>query len=316
MEETKELKEEQEELKVKSFRISDEMHEKFKEIAKEIGGNQQQTLSKLVEAYNFQRGKAILTEKKSDIEQFENYVSCLTTMYMRSLEDNKNINATVQIQFEDLLKSKDETIKDLQARLKEANEIKEGATKKARALQNENDELHKEIESIEKQYNTRMDDMQKLLDDKETYNKTLLTSCDTLNKQVKQMNVEIEKAKEQQEELENLQKKYDKLQSDYGTLEANLENVKAEHKQAIEQMQKHENEAIEQAKKECKFDQDNALLELEKAHQKEIKELQKEHMAEMKEYFNSLSSPRSKKQRNTNNSKTIVPEVTEPKEAE
>ena len=36
--------------------------EKFKGISAEIGGNQQETLAKLIEAYEFQAGKAILTE--------------------------------------------------------------------------------------------------------------------------------------------------------------------------------------------------------------------------------------------------------------
>lgn len=52
------------ELKPKSFRIDDETAEKFKEISNTIGGNQQETLAKLIEAFEFQSGKAILTEKK------------------------------------------------------------------------------------------------------------------------------------------------------------------------------------------------------------------------------------------------------------
>lgn len=51
-------------LKPKSFRITDETAEAFKQISTEIGGNQQEALAKLIEAYEFQKGKAILTEKK------------------------------------------------------------------------------------------------------------------------------------------------------------------------------------------------------------------------------------------------------------
>ena len=131
-EEAKELK--ANELKPKSFRLNDETHEKFKEIAMELGGNQQQVMAKLIEAYNFQKGKVILTEKKSDIEQFENYVSCLVQMYMRILEDNQNIVATVRTEFQSSLQSKDETIKDLQAKLKEVKEQKEEAVKKEKAM--------------------------------------------------------------------------------------------------------------------------------------------------------------------------------------
>ena len=89
-------------LKPKSFRIDDETADKFKEISSSIGGNQQETLAKLIEAYEFQSGKAILTEKKADIEQFEKYVTALTRMFMGSLEDNQNITETVRTEFEAL----------------------------------------------------------------------------------------------------------------------------------------------------------------------------------------------------------------------
>ena len=59
------------ELKPKSFRIDDETAEKFKEISSAIGGNQQQTLAKLIETYHFQTGKSILTNKRDDIDQLE-----------------------------------------------------------------------------------------------------------------------------------------------------------------------------------------------------------------------------------------------------
>lgn len=52
------------ESKPKSFRINDETAEKFKEISNTIGGNQQETLTKLIEAFEFQSGKAVLTEKR------------------------------------------------------------------------------------------------------------------------------------------------------------------------------------------------------------------------------------------------------------
>lgn len=53
------------ELKPRSFRIDDTTIEKFKEISNIIGGNQQETLAKLIESFEFQSGKAVLTEKKS-----------------------------------------------------------------------------------------------------------------------------------------------------------------------------------------------------------------------------------------------------------
>lgn len=55
---------ESKELKPKSFRIDDATADRFKEIAAQIGGNQQETLSKLIEAYEFQEAKQSLQRKK------------------------------------------------------------------------------------------------------------------------------------------------------------------------------------------------------------------------------------------------------------
>ena len=109
-------------LKPRSYRINDETAEKIKEIAASIGGNQQETLAKLIGAYEFQAGKAILTDKKDDIEQFERYVNAITRMFMGSLDDNQNITETVRTEFDGLLKSKDATIQDLQEKIKVASE--------------------------------------------------------------------------------------------------------------------------------------------------------------------------------------------------
>ena len=168
------------ELKPKSFRIDDETAEKFKEISGVIGGNQQETLAKLIEAYEFQSGKAVLTEKKADIEQFEKYITAITRMYMGSLEDNQNITKTVRTEFDALLTSKDAVIQDLQEKLTAAKQVKEDATMKARIHADENARLHEVIDSLNHEYNTKMDDLQSMLFDKDNLNKALTDSCNEL----------------------------------------------------------------------------------------------------------------------------------------
>lgn len=149
---------ESKELKPKSFRIDDETAEKFKEISAAISGNQQQTLSKLIEAYEFQSGKAILTDKKADIEEFERYVTAITRKYMGSLEDNQNLSQTIRTEFDALLSSKDVTIQDLQNQLITAKQIKEEAASKAQMYADENTRLNDVITSKTNEYESKMDD--------------------------------------------------------------------------------------------------------------------------------------------------------------
>lgn len=298
---------ENKELKVKSFRIDEETAEKFKEVANEIGGNQQETLAKLIEAYEFQKGKAILTERKADIEKFEKYVSCLTTMYMSSLEDNQNITETVQIQFEALLKSKDEVIKYLQGQLKAAKELKEEATKKAKSLTDENARLNTHIDSLEQEYASKMDDMQSMLSDKDELNKALTNSYDSLKAQVESMREDCSKTVEYKKELENLQKKHNKLTIDFNVSQADLNNLKEKHEQTIKDMENHEKEAIERVREQFKTELDKAIME--KEHQRELKELQQENWANMQKFLADLS--KQPRDNNSNNNNKNNPKVTD-----
>ena len=69
-------------LKPKSFRITDETADAFKQISAEIGGNQQEALAKLIETYEFQKGiRAIYYSTYTNVyeqsgRQSEHYYYC------------------------------------------------------------------------------------------------------------------------------------------------------------------------------------------------------------------------------------------------
>ena len=272
------------ELKPKSFRIDDETAERFKEISASIGGNQQETLAKLIEAFEFQSGKAILTEKKADIEQFEKYVTAITRMYMSSLEDNQNITETVRTEFDALLKSKDTTIQDLQEKLTVAKQLKEDATMKAKAHAEENARLNSVIDSLNTEYNSKMDNMQSMLADKDSLNKALTDSCNDLKHKVESMKHDVEQMSEVKKSLDDLQKEYDKITAKADALQADLSEEKAKHEQSIAELKKHESDALERVREQSQIALDKALLELEKMYQEQIQQLKSEKQAEVDKY--------------------------------
>lgn len=272
------------ELKPKSFRIDDETAERFKEISASIGGNQQETLAKLIEAFEFQSGKAILTEKKADIEQFEKYVTAITRMYMSSLEDNQNITETVRTEFDALLKSKDTTIQDLQEKLTVAKQLKEDATMKAKAHAEENARLNSVIDSMNTEYNSKMDDMQSMLADKDSLNKALTDSCNDLKHKVESMKHDVEQMSEVKKSLDDLQKEHDKITAKADALQADLSEEKAKHEQSIAELKKHESDALERVMEQSQIALDKALLELEKKYQEQIQQLKSEKQAEVDKY--------------------------------
>lgn len=272
------------ELKPKSFRIDDETAEKFKEISNTIGGNQQETLAKLIEAFEFQSGKAILTDKKADIEQFEKYVSAITRMFMGSLEDNQNITETVRTEFDALLKSKDATIQDLQEKLTVAKQLKEDATLKARAHADENARLNSVIDSLNNEYNSKMDDMQSMLSDKDSLNKALTDSCNDLKNKIEGMKEAAEQSAIFREELEQLKKEHEKVIREQSDLEKQMRQEQTAHEKAISELRQHETDALERLKEQLQIAQDKAVLQIEKSYQEQIQKLKADKQAEVDKY--------------------------------
>lgn len=260
-------------LKPKSFRIDDETASRFKEISNNIGGNQQETLAKLIEAYEFQAGKLILTEKKDDIQQFEKYISILTRMYMSSLEDNQNITETVRTEFEALLQSKDRVIQDLQAQLTTAKQAKEQATNQAKTFSDEINNLKNSIED----YRSRISDLQSMLNDKDDLNKALTDSCNTLRIRVDSMAAEHEEFLVIQKDLTDMVKKC-----------RTLEALNNEQEKNIADLKKHEIDALNRIKEQMQLECDKKTLELEKKYQEQLQTLKEQKQAEIDKYQQKL----------------------------
>ena len=271
-------------LKPKSFRIDDETADKFKEISATIGGNQQETLAKLIEAFEFQSGKAILTEKKADIDQFEKYVTAITRMYMSSLEDNQNITETVRTEFDALLKSKDATIQDLQEKLTVAKQLKEEATTRAKAHADENARLNSVIDSLNTEYNSKMDDMQSMLADKDNLNKALTDSCNDLKSKVESMRESSEQLAVIRKELEQLKSEHNTVVKEKSDLEKQMNQEHTAHDKAIADLQQHEKDLLERQKEQSQIALDKAVLEIEKKYQEQIEKLKADKQSEVDKY--------------------------------
>lgn len=271
-------------LKPKSFRIDEETAEKFKQISAAIGGNQQETLSKLIEAYEFQTGKAIITEKKADIEQFETYVTAITRMFMGSLEDNQNVKETIRTEFDALLKSKDVTIQELQKKLTQANQQKEESASKAKTYSDETARLNVTIHDLKNEYTSKMNDMQTMLADKDSLNKTLTDSCNNLKEKLEYRKEAAEKAVKIQKEFDRLQQTHEKTMIEQSQLKEQIQQMKTAHEKMVSELQKREAEGNQRLKEQAELRLEKELLEKEKKHQEELEELKKQKQEEIDKY--------------------------------
>lgn len=252
------------ELKPKSFRIDDETAEKFKEISSSIGGNQQETLAKLIQAYEFQSGKAVLTEKKADIEQFEDYVTAITRMFMGSLNDNQNMKEIVRTQFDAQLNSKDTTILNLQDENKGLKVERDQAVSIRANLEEQITLLNDRINEYEK----RLEDAQKMIADRESY-------VSLLKEKNQQSEQNAENSKQFQSENEA-------LRQELAEIKRQLESQALEHQKSVLEL------------KEQHMNENNALKE---KYLKEIEEYQQKYKLELdkRSETRSQAEPKQKK---------------------
>lgn len=124
-----------EELTPKSFRISREISDKIREISAQLGGNAQAAFARLIQTYEFQQAKEAIGEKSEQLIRFENMVSSLTRMYMDLAEECVDMRSVVREEYEDMLKSKDKTILELQKQVDSMKSTCEDATKSVEELE-------------------------------------------------------------------------------------------------------------------------------------------------------------------------------------
>lgn len=271
-------------LKPKSFRINDETAEKIKEISNNIGGNQQETISKLIEAYEFQAGKAILTEKKADIEKFEQYVTTITRMFMTSLEDNQNLAETIRAEFDALLKSKDETIQDLQKQAGEAKAARDEAVSKAQRFEEENEVLKAHTVQLDNEYASKVSDLQSMVSDKEKMNQTLSELWADVKRRLNNAEAELEEYETVKDELAKTKTAYEeeikrKEQEEAARTraEANLEELRTKYEEQKEQL-------IKQWEERSAAEKERALFEVEKKYEQRLQTIISEKQSEIDKY--------------------------------
>lgn len=215
----------------RSFRITDTTAEKFKEIAGEIGGNQQQALAKLIEVYEMQQGKALLVDKRGDIETFENYINAVTRMYMQALEENQNVNTLVRTEFEAQLKSKDSYIQDLQEQTTQAKQAEQEAIAIAEGLKNENTRLNSYIETLKTEYEAKTADLQAMLKDKDKLN-------EARKEAIEQQKRELTEMKEKSKQVEILNTELEKCRTDLSTAIKDKEQLLIQHEKDMLELEK------------------------------------------------------------------------------
>lgn len=245
-----------------SIRLNDDTKEKFRKVGEILGYNQNDTMTTLINAYEMQQQQDKLPEFKGDLEQFQSNLTTLLNLYTVSLQSSHDMRESVRTEFDALLKSKDVTITDLQQKVADAKQIKEAATLEL-----------KETTADKQKLLERVDQLEKMLADKDGLNKALTDSCNELKIKVDQMVAAAQENTALKKDVADLNSTNAKLQSDLEQKEKLLQNQK-----------QHEADALAQMQQQCDLEKEKAILDLERKHNEEIQKLKTEKQSEIDKY--------------------------------
>ena len=245
------------EMKVRSFRISDGVAEKFKAFCSEFD-NQNAALDSLITAYEVQNAKAVLTDRKTDIADYDTHIQAIQSAFLRSLELNENAEQRVKAEFKNLLSSKDETIVQLQtekARMQEQteqyklsyNNTVQSTDKQIKAMQEKMAESNQSLQNEK----DRADTEQKAREQAETISSMLSNQVEELKGQLAQLKKQISELTKRAEQAETTSSKLSddlaQLNSAYSDIQRALSDEQASYKKELAAAEKEKETAVKYA---------------------------------------------------------------------
>lgn len=102
----------------RTFRITESFSEKLDALCTELGIKQAAALDSLITAYEMQQSKAILPDRKTEIEDYDTHIQALQSAFLHALEVTENTEQRVRAEFQRQLESKDSMIISLQESIK------------------------------------------------------------------------------------------------------------------------------------------------------------------------------------------------------
>ena len=202
------------ELKTRSFRVSEEVSTKLKALCENFD-NQNSALSALLNAYEMQNAKATLTDRQTDIADYDTHIQAIQSAFLRSLEINENAEKRIKTEFINLLNSKDQTILQLQTEKAQADEQVEkyksaygnlitSTEEKLQTMQAQVSESEKTLQSERERANTE----QKAREQAETISTMLSEQVEQLKAEVAKLTLKANRADELNDELSKLKSAY------------------------------------------------------------------------------------------------------------
>ena len=245
------------EMKVRSFRISDSVAEKFKAFCSEFD-NQNAALDSLIATYEMQNAKSVLMDRKTEIADLDTHIQAIQSAFLMSLELNENAEQRVRTEFNSLLSSKDETIIQLQTeKAKALEQVEQYKSSYDKVVQDTNKQLKVMQEKVSENSQSlqnekeRADTEQKAREQAETISAMLSDQVKELQGQLAQLKVQNAELSNRAEQAETTSSKLSdelmKLKSAYSEVQRILTDEQASRTKELAAAEKERETAVKYA---------------------------------------------------------------------
>lgn len=295
---------EQKKVMTRSFRVSDDVVEKIKEITSDLGdkASQQDALTVMIEAYEMQKAKFSLGDDAKAVEEFEAHANILIRRFMDKIEEKQMLTETIGTQYEAMLLSKDRTIQDLQARILDLEESQKKTLQENGETQKYNKDLENRVLNLEKRLEEQQSDYKEKMKDKDALNITLQESCTELRQKNESMKNAVEQAEIVLQEKNELERKnretnhqIEVLQKENGEIAQRLqlseqkaledvELLEEKYQSKIEQLKEQQKADIERIEEKLNIETDKKILNKNQEHLTVVETIKKEAQAEIDKY--------------------------------
>ena len=253
----------------RTFRISDDVYEKFRAFAVEANATSDQMLSIMVAAYETEQAKGAMPTRESEISEFQAELGKMLSMYIHSLQLYNGTEDRIASQYAERLSKKDALISDLQDREKAQIELATAANTAAMELENKNHQL---IVDFAKE--------QKRADALQAAERDLRLFASAMEDRAKGAEKRAAKVDEIQKELNENRKKLEKDSSSLNAAMKEMEDLKQKHAEDMEQLNaKHESELT--ALRETMKHQEELFQVKLSAKEAELNALSKQYEAQL-----------------------------------
>lgn len=262
---------------VRSFRVTDDVMSRFKDIQDEMRLTHDGALKMLVDAYELEQAKNAIPDRETEINNFQLKANELVEAFLFSLQLNQDAEARIRAEIALQMQSKDESIANYQEQLKTAqNRLNEltGLEQQLLDTQIAKAGVEREFAAFKEAQDLLVKQHEKQLNDKDSI--------------VSMLTDKLNAAEQKADGYDELKEKYTESQDSQNSLKNEIQNLQREFEISSERAQNEFNQKIKDLQHEHEINIERALRAAEKGREEDVQQIKDKYSEEIQKVQNAL----------------------------